>query len=152
MFNNGEVYIRGYNLRHQTDHRTIKVDPTTTNTKYRSKNIRFVKGPKHGTRYMVLNLPNYGPPRGSNSIAYIGYRNSVDIQGCTDKVSSAVMHIRAYQMVNYYAHTIQLLMRRFVEKRKNERAIVIEYLLQQQNELNYLSNEYVLRNILTFGR
>lgn len=59
---------------------------------------------------------------------------------------------RALQVLNFHAHTIQLLFRRNVERKRKTRALVIHYLLEQQTHISYLQNEHVLRNILTFSK
>ncbi len=57
---------------------------------------------------------------------------------------------RAIQVLHFHAHTIQLLFRRMVEKKRLNRCLVLEYLMMQQEEVHYLQNELVLRDMFTF--
>jgi hypothetical protein len=57
---------------------------------------------------------------------------------------------RAIQVLHFHAHTIQLLFRRMVEKKRLNRCLVLEFLLEQQGENHYLQNELVMRDVFTF--
>ncbi len=58
--------------------------------------------------------------------------------------------MRAIQVLHFHAHTIQLLFRRNVERKRLNRCLVLEYLMMQQEEVHYLQNELVLRDMFTF--
>jgi hypothetical protein len=57
-----------------------------------------------------------------------------------------------WQLINFHAHTIQLLFRRFLERVRTQRASVIDYLLGQQSDVRYLQNEFVIREIIGFSK
>jgi hypothetical protein len=72
------------------------------------------------------------------------------IESCYSDVSTFLS--RSIQVLQFHAHTIQLLFRRNVERKRTERASAIDYLLEQQKQILYLQNEYVLRNIFAFAK
>lgn len=152
LFENGDVYVRGYNLRGSISQSFIQVDSETTNVKYRNNpNIRFTRVIKGVRTFMILNMPNYGSSAFRSPNMNIHYRDTIQkmIQPYNAD-NYGLKYAKGFQQLNYYAHTIQLLFKRLVERKKNQRAAIIEYLLCGQTENQYLGNEYVLRDILTY--
>jgi hypothetical protein len=152
MFENGDVYVRGYTLRNGVSQKFIQVDPETTNVKYRKNpNIRFTRVIKGVRTFMILNMPNYGSSAFRSSNMNIHYRDTIQrmIQPYNPD-NYGLKYAHGFQKLNYYAHTIQLLFKKMVERKKTQRAAIIEYLLCGQTEIRYLWNEYVLRDVFTY--
>ncbi len=75
---------------------------------------------------------------------------SIVVASCHSNVITFLS--RSIQVLQFHAHTIQLLFRRNMERKRANRALAIEFLLEQQKQISYLENEYVLRAIFTFAK
>jgi hypothetical protein len=177
MFDNGEVVVVNYSLRNSKqivrrdmvkpdvvripDSETLNwLNVVVCESSYRQGNSLW--------KVLVFSSRNYGIEK------VIGYewavrrvRNwlfekSVDKKVCEERkegVSAVEVHkralmkvfeMRAWQVVQFSAHTIQLFFRQVMEKRRKERVCVVHYFLEEQDSVTYLNCEFVLREICSF--
>jgi hypothetical protein len=181
LFKNGEMIVSGYQL-HSAVSVGTNMDLTSLSkmanplpTRFRYLRANIAKAQNNPSMVIISTLPrHYGSVQPKIQRKYdkailnirralywgspddiAAFRNRhIPFTFCMIEMQDALNKFaqRALQVLNFHAHTIQLLFRRNVERKRKTRALVIHYLLEQQKQIRYLQNEYVLRNILSFSK
>ncbi len=164
LFKNGTVLVSGYNFQRSflslldRDPAMMFVERSEVNWAYVhaghyvhplrivddtgfSRNVKIMKLP---TKRVVLLRPRLG--YNWNYSAFLHYKKLIE------DVGARTGSQRGWQLINFHAHTIQLLFRRFLERVRTQRASVIDYLLEHQSDVRYLQNEFVIREIIGFSK
>jgi hypothetical protein len=170
LFKNGTVLISGYNFQRSVlcwldhDPAMMFVDRSEVNWAYVHAGhhvhpLRIVDD-KGFSREKITKLPTkrvvlLRPRRWYNwnySMFLLYKKLTEDGLARLPVVDQGLYVENFWQLINFHAHTIQLLFRRFMERVRTRRACVVDYLLEQQSDVRYLQNEFVIREIIGFSK
>jgi hypothetical protein len=162
LFTNGEMIVSGYSLRmssppvtlHEKIPLSIMQNPLPTTFHYLNVKVAAVPSNHDVLCHMTASPRHYGVQKYTSiTLRHIRVVQKIRKRLLESKdIPFRLCDKRAFQLLHFYAHTIQLLFRRNLEKKRNMRCHALEYLLAQQNDVAYMQNEYVMRSIFCFDK